>query len=377
MSRSSADALEFAGAGGGSGAPNGGTTERAPKLLGAGHYTSWRAQMEVFLAQRGAGDALSKQRTQEDWAALVAVATQMADEEEMLALETLGLTPTPTPTPKKTGQPNSATSSGPGGTTDRQKEARRVVANIVQRSQRVFGHLYGALPKELHPQVAHLPQGFAYGLWQWIEEKYRSKEIDNVSVLFREWSLLEQGEEESFDAYRARVNHLSELLSNADEKPSARMYAYTLLERLRPHYKPVVLALQNSSTMKKTKKIQETKTERVELDVDWVEVSRQVNAHERSEQRLGVSDEAGQHQMGMSAWRTYSAVQQRGRRDLPPWNSRGEPRCYNCNQYGHMKHDCKKPMKMMKTDREDDDDELTGTAHSAMMRYEDEDEYMM
>ena len=356
----------------GGGAQNGGTIERAPKLLSAAQYASWRAQMEIFLAQRGAGDALTKQRSTEEWNMLVAVAMQQADEEETLALEALGLK---TPNKDKTGQPNSSTSSGSGGTTDKQREARRVVSSIVARSQRVFGCLYGALPTELHPQVAHLPQGFAYGLWRWIEEKYRSKEIDNVSALFREWSQLEQGEDESFDAYRARVNALADLLGSADERPSARMYAYTLLERLRPHYRPVVLALQNSDALKKTKKKPVTSTERTELDVDWIEVSRQVNSHERSEQRAGESD--GFQQQGMSVRRAYSTMQQpRDGSDLPAWNSQGQPRCFNCQQYGHMSKDCsqtkkKKPIarnnRTEKNEVEASEPENDETERAAMM----------
>ena len=44
------------------GAQTGGALDRAPRLQGAAHYASWRAQTEVFLAQRGVGDALRKER---------------------------------------------------------------------------------------------------------------------------------------------------------------------------------------------------------------------------------------------------------------------------------------------------------------------------
>ena len=306
MSLSGADT---SGAGVGAGATGGAhgnaaiMADRAPKLQSAAQYSQWRAQVEVFLSQRGIGDALSKQRTDTEWNQLVAVAMQQLDEDERVALEALGL---------KTAATTSSTSSA---STDKQREARRVVSSIVHRSQRAYGYLYQALPDELRPQVAQLPQGFAYGLWRWIEEKYRSKEVDNVSVLFREWSELEQGDDESFDAYRARVNNVANLLGNADERPSARMYAYTLLERLRPHYKPVVLALQNSSLMKKTKTIAVPKVEKTELDIDWIEVTRQVNAHERSEQRQCENEDRQSSGGAMSAVRAYSATQQRTGRD--------------------------------------------------------------
>ena len=211
-----------------------------------------------------------------------------------------------------------------------------------------------------------------------------------MSVLFREWSELEQGDDESFDAYRARVNNVANLLGNADERPSARMYAYTLLERLRPHYKPVVLALQNSSLMKKTKTIAVPKVEKTELDIDWIEVTRQVNAHERSEQRQCENEDRQSSGGAMSAVRAYSATQQRtGRdknastirngawqqpgeqcRDLPAWNSQGQPRCFNCNQYGHIGKDCTRPRRTRNsrwTEQEEDarSEQEEGTVEAA------------
>ncbi len=47
---------------------------------------------------------------------------------------------------------------------------------------------------------------------------------------------------ESFDAYRARVNQQSHLLTSAEKKPSARVYAYTLLDKLQSRFKAAILA---------------------------------------------------------------------------------------------------------------------------------------
>ena len=380
MSLHSVDMLGGAGRGDGTSAQ----VERVPRLLSPARYAAWRPQMNVFLTQRGLGDVLHKQRTTDEWDAMVALVRQATDDEETTALAALGIGTTKTAT-TSSGSGTTKTITGHGTTLD----AQRVVRSIVERSRRAFGYLYAALPDELRPQVAHLPEGLAYALWQWIEGKYQSKESDNVSALFAQWTALEQMEDETFDAYRARVNTLAELLGNADERPSARMYAYTLLERLRPHYQSVVLALHNGQALRRTKKITTRAEEKETLDIDWTEITRLINAHERSEQRMGQRE--GESDQAMSARRAYSARVTEGQglrkertdsrsdgrsTDQPDWDERGRPKCFNCNQYGHMSKRCTKPAKTSRkgrdrapTPNEDDEsgqDEGTETASSAM-----------
>ena len=357
MSLHSADALGGTGRVDGASAP----ADRAPRLLSAAHYAAWRTQIEVFLTQRGVGDAVRKQRTDAEWDALVALDLQATDDEEATALAALGVNTTTVSTS------NSSTSSAAAVTsvtlkavTDSTRAAQRVVRGIVERSQRAYGHLYSALPDELRPQVAHLPQGFAYALWRWIEGKYQSKESDNVSALFAQWTALEQLEGETFDAYRARVNKLADLLANADERPSARMYMYTLLEKLQSHYKPVVLALHNGDTLKRMKDVTVPTQTKKALDIDYTEVSRMINAHERTEQRLSSAEgQPGNDIRAMSAQQQRSApydssassathVNRRqkqtkagtGRKRLPDYDDEGRPRCFNCDQYGHIGKEC-------------------------------------
>ena len=360
-----------------------------PRLLSPAYYASWRPQMNVFLTQRGLGDVLHKQRTTDEWDTMVALVRQATDDEETTALAALGIGTTKTAA-SSSGSGTSKTTPGHNTTLD----AQRVVRSIVERSRRVFGYLYAALPDELCPQVAHLPEGLAYVLWQWIEGKYQSKESDNVSALFAQWTALEQLEDETFDAYRARVNSLAELLANADERPSARMYAYTLLEKLQSHYKSVVLAVHNGDALKRMKDITVPTQTKKALDINWTEVSRMINAHERTVQRMELRD--GEGDQVMSARRAYSAhvtqVREPGVRkertewtglkgedqsiDQSDWDERGRPKCFNCNQYGHMSKRCTKPAKRNRKGRErvptpseDDEsgrDEETETASSVM-----------
>jgi hypothetical protein len=72
-----------------------------------------------------------------------------------------------------------------------QKEMRRLVSALVERSRRVFGVIWAALPEELRSQAAHIPQGCA------------SMENDSVWELCAQWvALSQEDEDESFDAYR-------------------------------------------------------------------------------------------------------------------------------------------------------------------------------
>ena len=336
------------GAGGGGG---GAGAERAPRLQGGADYAAWRPRMDAFLQAKGAEDVHRRTVTQTDWEARAKRVEQWADEDLARALADAD---------------GSSSSSGTAALTAEQKAGRALVRQTVDRSQRAYGHLYPALPDELQLQVAHLPRGWAYGLWAWLEAKFQSTEDDNIATLFMDWTALAQDKQESYDAYRARVNRVQTLLTRAKEEPSPRMYAFTLLDRLQPHYKAAVLALKSSALLKDPKK------------VDWDEVTRFINAHERSELRLDGAGAEGQP----GADRALAATQQqqqrsagaigagassrgggassggwqqaRGRRGGRPQrqarvagggghsgsDSDHSPRCYECGKIGHIGRDC-------------------------------------
>ena len=89
---------------------------------------------------------------------------------------------------------------------DEVKSARKIIAQTVERSRKVYGSIYASLPTELRAQVAHIAQGFANGLWVWLETKFQSTEEDHVSDLLESWSTLHQDVGESFDAFRASTS---------------------------------------------------------------------------------------------------------------------------------------------------------------------------
>src|SRR4051812_28996777 len=65
--------------------------------------------------------------------------------------------------PTSSTPPSSSTPPTPSKLSDEVKAARRLVSSLVDRSRRVYGLLYAAIPEDLRPQVAHLPQGWAFG----------------------------------------------------------------------------------------------------------------------------------------------------------------------------------------------------------------------
>jgi len=222
--------------------------------------------------------------------------------------------------------------------------ARKLVTQLVERSTKVYGALYSALPEELRKQAEDaVPEGFAYGMWHWLETKFQSTEQDSVGELLARWVALEQEEDESFDAYRARVNKLRALLEHGKEPQSARMYSMLLLDRLQPRYKQAVLALKAGGQLKDADK------------VAWDTVASLINAHEREELRAGAADGAAvawakaarESQPRSGLQRPASQMQQPPRRDgaagghnKPPLH---EVQCFNCKKLGHYRGDCPEP----------------------------------
>lgn len=318
---------------------------QAPRLSSGGvAYGAWRDNMHVYLQRAGAEGIHCKVMLQEAWVMMTQSAEQWQADELASALALVSgaaLADSTSSTSKETGA------------RDQMKAARKLVAATVERSRKAYGVIYTSLPDELRPQIGHISNGWAYGLWHWLETKFQSTEEDSVGDLLALWTQLRQDDDESFDSYRARVNKLRGLLKNAKEEPSARMYAYILLDRLHSRYKPAILALKAGGQMKDASTIA------------WDTVSAFINAHERSEQRtvdaelasaaramaVGTSDP---RQSWLNAASSLSSVSSTaastssgsggskpfaGRQGRTP---RADLQCYHCQGFGHMKRSCPK-----------------------------------
>ena len=338
-----------------------------PRLPAGGvGFAAWAASVDVALERAGAAGIHRKPMAKEQWQDLADRVDGWREEElsAAIALVTGGAAL------QGSAATKGADAGGSGGNAQgsaplaaEAKEARKLVASTVERSRRVFGMLYASLPEELRAQVAHLPQGWAHGLWLWLEAKFQSTEQDSVGELLAQWTTLRQEEDETFDAYRARVNQLRTLLEAAKEKPSARMYAYMLLDRLQARYKPAVLALKAGGQLKDAEA------------VAWDTVTALINAHERQEQRLGA--DGGEGSIMAAAARSggdgSSFQVQRSKRGGgggdrgsaaagssngctggQPRGSRGADRdrrsCFRCGEQGHLAAVCTQPPKQAGAD---------------------------
>lgn len=312
-------------------------------------HALWRPQMITFLMRQGIEE---RDYTKEipHWTALVkAVGEQAVNEEEDAVAHFLAKAQgVVTVTGSSSASSASVTSvkkdaAAQAVAEKEETEKKAKVSAMLGRVRKAYGYLFAALPSDVRLLVASVPQGYAYGVWDFLEKKYRNTEQDSIANLWSNFISLAQSGNENFDEYKARVDSVVELLALAKDKPSHNLYSYALLWRLQPRYETAVLTLKTGDRLKDPAKI------------DWTAIAEYMSQYERSQQSL-TGETGGDRVMAARGRVPPSAATSSGKSMSRPGapastgkstssssTSSAHVQCYNCQGMGHYASKCPKP----------------------------------
>src|SRR3954469_17139472 len=245
---------------------NSSVAERAPRLSsstgsgGGTTYAIWRPQFMTFLMRHNIEERDYIQPIP-SWKAIVASVQISAEAEEQnaIAIVLASSSSSSSSSSKSVSHimdPDVVVKKEPSLTRD-QLDAKKKVAEMISRSKKAYGFLFGALPNDHRQLVADVPQGYAYGIWNFLEKKYRNTEQDSVLALWEQFTALKPEEEETFDVYKARVDSVVELLQHAKQTTPQALYASIMLWRLQARYATAVLTLKAGDRLKDSDNIVE------------------------------------------------------------------------------------------------------------------------
>jgi transposase InsO family protein len=283
-------------------------------------YSLWRPQMATYLMRQGIEE---RDYTEEipQWQKLVSLvqADAKAEEQSAIALLLGGVAHA------ASAKPDPASKAADALQQSATETAKKQVSALITRARKAYGFLFAALPTDLRLLVADIPQGYAFGIWSFLEKKYRNTEQDNVAALWKEFVNLSQTADESFDEYKARVDSVVELLKHAKENPPAGLYCTIVLWKLQARYDTAILTLRAGDKLKKPDAIV------------WPEIVNYINQYERSQLGLNDSDEAViERSMAARSSHTSSATANK--------SFKNDIQCWNCKQMGHYQSECKQPI---------------------------------
>lgn len=291
------------------------TNAKVPQLAsasGAGGgmpHALWRPQMQTFLMQHGIEERDYAQEIAR-WGEMVKAADDAAAKEDEDA-EAFVLD----------GDSTKVEEEKADATTKAQIKMKQRVADRIGRVRKAFSYLHSALPADLRTLIADVPKGYAYGVWSFLEKKFRNTEHDMVMSLWETVTAMRQESDEQFDTYKARVDSVAELLANAKQTLPSGLYMSLLLWRLQPRYNTAVLTLKASAGLKDP------------TAVNWTEIAEYMAQFERAQ--LGL----GEIQGGTSSDRAMAARSKSQPSEAPARNN-SKVECYNCHKLGHYASRC-------------------------------------
>lgn len=278
-------------------------------------HALWRPQMQTFLMRHGIEER-DYAREIPQWRDLAAAVQASAEAEEQEAIKlVLGVQAASSVKKEEAKSPEEA-------------KAKQRVAELIGRSRKAFGHLHSALSADLRPLVADVPQGYAFGIWSFLEKKFRNTEQDSVMALWERITSIRQ-EEGTYEVYKARVDSIVELLTHAKQTLPPGLYASLLLWRLQPRYATAVLTLKTGDLLKDPSTI------------DWPRIGEYMAQYERAQLGLGDTDSTGASERAMAARSQPSSSSKLTSASSQVDHSGIE--CFNCHKYGHYASRCPLP----------------------------------
>lgn len=212
---------------------------KAPQLAsasGAGGgmpHALWRPQMQTFLMQQSIEER-HYTRAIAKWKELdVAVQGKAVEDDDDAIDVLLGIKSMESTPPVKTESSDSSSSSpvdaAVAAETKQKEKAKERVAELINKSRKAYGFLYSALPADLRQLIADVPQGYAYGIWSFLEKKFRSTEQDSVMAGWQRVTTFQPEDDEMFDEAKARLDAEVELLKIAGQTVPHGLYMSLLL----------------------------------------------------------------------------------------------------------------------------------------------------
>lgn len=323
---------------------------KAPQLSGNGGtgqllYSEWVVAMNRFLT--GMGLAVEDYQVKiEHWED---INKKLELENKELAAKgadiLLGRYKPPVPS-----TPAKSSSSGSASPATEEAQALKAIKDQMKRIAKAYTIIMNSLDVELSKQVEGVPVGYAYALWNWLEKKFLTTDVDAVAQKISEFYTMRMSETETFELWKLRVDEGKKGLEYMKEKVSEAAYISILLHHVTPNYHSPKATLAASLALEKKSNPNAT--------YDWAYVVEFMRLHENQnmtsnsgdsyDSALAMAATKGSSSSSSSSYQNnnYQTAnyKRKGHYNNKPnqWVGPVPPdmECFTCHEKGHVKQQC-------------------------------------